>query len=126
MLFCRFFSKEFCKRFRKDPNTNIQSAIPLPKDVTDSENGWLTRDVIVNEIWAVFQHIGPFKAPGLDGMPASFYEKCWNVIAKSIFNVIRAFLHYGHLLKELNNTHNTLFLKWKTLLKLRILGLLVF
>lgn len=34
-----------------------------------------------------------------------FLPKCQNIIRKTIYCTIEDFLHHGHLLRELNNTH---------------------
>lgn len=51
------------------------------------------------------KQIGLLKAPGPDGMHAIFYHKCWSIIGKIIYHIIRAFLQHGHRLKELSLTH---------------------
>lgn len=69
VMFLIFFM-EFCKRFIRDPNVNIRSAIPLFNDVPDSKNEWLTRVVKMDEIWTAVQQNRPLKAPVLDGIRA--------------------------------------------------------
>ena len=32
--------------------------------------------------------MGPLKAPGEDGYPALFFQKCWDTIADSLFNFV--------------------------------------
>lgn len=54
------------------------------------------------------KQIGPLKASSARSMHVIFYKKYWNVIGKTIFNMIKAFVHHSHLLKEVNNTHITL------------------
>lgn len=55
------FSMEFSKRFRKNPNVNIQDAFSLSKDVSDSENERLPREVTIDEAWRAVQQISPLK-----------------------------------------------------------------
>lgn len=54
----------------------------------------------MDDIWIAIKQIGPLKAPALDSMHANFCQKCWNVIGKSIYNMAKAFLHHGHLLRN--------------------------
>lgn len=59
-LILQVFSKEFTKRFRKDLNSIIHMAIPLSRDISNTENGWLTRDITMREVWqAVKQKLAP-------------------------------------------------------------------
>lgn len=63
---------------------------------------------ISDEVWQAVKQINPLKALATNGMHMIFYHKCWNVISKTVHSIIRAFLHHGHFLKELNNNHVTL------------------
>ncbi|XP_074313834.1 uncharacterized protein LOC141649030 [Silene latifolia] len=48
---------------------------------------------------AVFQ-MGAFKAPGPDGIPACFYQKCWSMIKDEFTSAVLSILNYGRVLKE--------------------------
>lgn len=93
------FSQEFKKYFTKDLNTNLQLVIPPSADISDQDNAWLTRGTTMEEVRQAGKQIGPLKAPGPDGMHVIFYDKTLSVTSKSIFNMIRAFLHHGVILK---------------------------
>ena len=62
---------------------------------------------------AVFQ-LGPQKSPGLDGIPAFFYQDLWSIVRQDIFNYVHALFHSGTLLKSLNQTYITFIPKIKT------------
>lgn len=42
---------------------------------------------------------------GTDSMHATFNQKCWHIISKSICVMTNSFFKYGHLLKETNITY---------------------
>lgn len=44
------------------------------------------------------------KAPGPIGMIATFYQKYWGVVGKSVVASVLSFFECGHMLKELNKT----------------------
>ena len=56
------------------------------------------------EILQAVQQLGPLKAPGLDGIPAAFYQRFWPTLQHDILNMVKAFFHLGFLLKSLNHT----------------------
>lgn len=112
------FSQEFQKRFSMDISTNVHGAIFLSKDIPDEDNRRLTREPLVDELWFTVKQIRLLKASGLDDMHAIFYQKCWHVIAKSIFHMVNAYLHHGYLLKELNETYISLIPKKENPIKL--------
>lgn len=72
--------------------------------------------VIESEGWQEVKQIEALNASRPDSMDAMFYHKYWSIIVfyhkywsiigKTIYLMIKAFLHHGHLLKELNNTHS--------------------
>ena len=62
---------------------------------------------------AIFQ-LGPQKSPGLDGIPAFFYQDLWSIVRQDIFNYVHALFHSGTLLKSLNQTYITFIPKIKT------------
>lgn len=47
-------------------------AIPLFKDILDSQNVRLTKDVTMEEVWQLVKQIGSFKAPDPDDVDAIF------------------------------------------------------
>lgn len=107
MSYCRSFPKEFYKRFRKTRmsmsswRSLVQRYIVYRQRIANSRSN-------TDEVCLAVKQIGPLKAPHPDGMHAIFYQKYWNVISKTVYSMIRAFLHHGHLLKELNITHTNL------------------
>ena len=56
---------------------------------------------------AVFQ-MGPYKAPGPNGIPVCFFQQFLDVVKIDVCNVVQAFFHSGSLLKALYQTFITL------------------
>lgn len=52
---------------------------------------------------ALFQ-MGPFKAPGMDGFPAHFYQKFWSTVGNDVTQVALHFLNNNGDLKDINET----------------------
>ncbi|KAA3454343.1 reverse transcriptase [Gossypium australe] len=62
--------------------------------VSDEDNKNLKASFTEEEIWTALTEMGPTKAPGEDGLPAIFYQKCWPIIGKEVMN---------YCLQQLNN-----------------------
>ncbi|KAL0001694.1 hypothetical protein SO802_015475 [Lithocarpus litseifolius] len=81
--------------------------LPIPR-LNQSQQQQLDRPVTNEEIvWAVHQ-LNPHKSPGLDGIPAFFYQEFWGLVKQDVLNYVHAFFHSGTLLKSLNQTYLTL------------------
>lgn len=48
--------------------------------------------------------LSPAKAPGPDGMTASFYQQYWSFVGPAICDMVKSFFSSGFLLKQLNHT----------------------
>ena len=76
--------------------------------ISKEENRDLIKEVTEEEILAALSQMSSLKAPSPDGLQASFYQKYWKIVGKSVCKMVRAFFHNGHLLKEINRTFITL------------------
>lgn len=85
-------------RFKGDTQTNPSQAISFSKDIIEADNKFLTKHVTDEEIFAIVKQMNPCKAPGPDGMRANFYQKCWNIVGKSVCNMVRSFFNPGPLI----------------------------
>ena len=84
--------------------------IPLPS-LTESQKADLNKPFLRAEIEQAIFQIGALKAPGPDGIPASFYQQYWSIVQNDVILTIQAFFHLGYLLKSLNHSFLSLILK---------------
>lgn len=98
------FSNEFCKQFKNDPNIVPSQTIPLFWSIRSLDNNRLTPATSAEEIAQVMYQLSPLEGSGLDGMYTIFYQKCWNILNKNVYSMIKAFLKHGHLFRDLNRT----------------------
>lgn len=68
----------------------------------------LDREFNMEEIKEAAFQLGSWKAPGLDGIPAMLFHKCWDTMGQTIIQATLSFLRTCYILKELNNTFITL------------------
>lgn len=104
----KLITYEFQKRFKAEVTTNPSQDIPLAKQITEANNVLLTREVTDEKIYDVVKHFHPLHASGPDGLQAVFYQKSWNIIGKSISDMVKSFFNSGHMLKKINKTYITL------------------
>ena len=108
----RVFINDFLKRFKSDkPRINLDKFDAFHPYICEEENRELIKEVIEEEILTAFSQINNLKAPGPDRLQASFYQKYWKILGKSICKMAKAFFYNGCLLKEINRTFITLILK---------------
>lgn len=43
----QIITSEYCSRFKNDPNFNINKAVPLPRDILEEDDIFLTREATV-------------------------------------------------------------------------------
>jgi hypothetical protein len=72
--------------------------------VTPEMNNSLMETFTEEEVWSALESIGDLKAPGLDGMPALFYKKYWEVVGKDITKEVLHFLNGGDMPDGWNET----------------------
>ena len=81
--------------------------LPIPL-VSSHQNCALDCPVSYSEIESTIFQLGSHKAPGLDGIPAFFYQDYWDTVKFDVFSTVQAFFHSGSLLKSFNHTFITL------------------
>jgi hypothetical protein len=96
--------KAYITKFYKDlfgePEVNSftldESRIEAISQVTSIENNFLTTPFTEKEVRDAIFDMEHNKAPGLDGFPAKFYQKFWDVIKGDLLQMFHE-LHTGTL-----------------------------
>ncbi|KAL9665459.1 hypothetical protein QQ045_020879 [Rhodiola kirilowii] len=87
------------------PNEAMSSLIDVvPRKITDAHNAILTEPYSEREIFTALSQISPSKAPGLDGFPADFFQKYWNVVKTDFLASCLAVLNDGIIPPNFNDT----------------------
>jgi len=60
----------------------------IPKLVTDAQNDMLNSKFLEDEVKTALFQLHPDKVLGLDGFPANFFQKCWDIIKKDIMEAL--------------------------------------
>jgi hypothetical protein len=107
------FVEYFSNLFTKGSEGDVGSCQPMERWVTESMNDDLVWDCSMEEIELALFQMGPYKAPGLDGLNASFFQTNWPIMKKEVCNVVMNCLNTGTIPQELNMTHITLIPKSK-------------
>ncbi|KAA3489415.1 reverse transcriptase [Gossypium australe] len=82
-----------------DPNEDVDLQF-IPICITDSMNRDLDKEFTDAKILTAFNQMDPRKAPGIDGLPGSFFKDHWQTVGKDV-------LRFCHdILRETNNIHN--------------------
>lgn len=81
--------------------------------ITEDMNELLTREVDEQEVKSAVFQLGALKATCPDGFNGLFYQKFWDFVGGDVTKVVKAFFHYGRLLRELNETEIVLIPKVK-------------
>ncbi|GMI86798.1 hypothetical protein HRI_002349100 [Hibiscus trionum] len=64
----------------------------------------LSADVTMEEVRKVVFEMDPNKSPGIDGIHADFYQKKWDVVGESVFNLVNDFFDGAPFDSRLNQT----------------------
>lgn len=73
----------------------------------------LIKDFSGEEILTAIKQMHPTKAPGLDGMSAIFFQKCWSIVGNDVTRMVLNVLNNNMSLAKLNKTNITLIPKSK-------------
>ncbi|GLT69877.1 hypothetical protein SLA2020_419910 [Shorea laevis] len=74
----------------------------------------LDRDFTSSEVLVALKQIHSSKAPGPNGMNASFYKNYWHIIGRDITSAALDFLNNGIMVRDVNLTHIVLIPKVKS------------
>ncbi|XP_061354076.1 uncharacterized protein LOC133298753 [Gastrolobium bilobum] len=57
--------------------------------ISEEDMSLLSLDISVEEVRKAFFQTAPLKTPGLDGFPALFYHRNWDLIKDQVFNIMK-------------------------------------
>lgn len=60
----------------------------------------LSETVTEAEVLRAIKQMNAFKAPGVDGFQAVFFQRCWDVVGPSTMEFVRSFFRTGRLPKR--------------------------
>lgn len=73
--------------------------------VSRETNNKLLSRFIKSEVEKVASQLFPTKAPGLDGFPALFYQRYWNIVGHKTIGECLDILNHKKSIKEWNHTN---------------------
>jgi len=98
----RYFSEIFTSSLQG----NIQDSLGnINRVVSDECNAYLSRDVTAEEVRISVFSIGATRAPGPDGLAASFYQTYWDIVGPAVVEEVRHFFNTGEFYSDLNHTN---------------------
>ena len=85
----RVFINDFSKRFKSvRPRMNPKWFDSFNLCFSEEENRDLIKEVTKEEIMAALSQMSSLKAPGPDGLQASFYHKYWKIVGKFVCKMV--------------------------------------
>ncbi|XP_013624410.1 PREDICTED: uncharacterized protein LOC106330501 [Brassica oleracea var. oleracea] len=88
------------------PLRNIQESLGnINHVVSDECNAYLSRDVTAEEVRISVFSIGATRAPGPDGLTASFYQTYWDIVGPAVVEEVQHFFNTGEFYTDLNHTN---------------------
>lgn len=76
----------------------------LPPPLLEEDNNLILVPISKEEVKSVVFSMGPFKAPGPNGFPPTFFQDFWDVDGLDVVLATRDFFRSGRLLNKLNHT----------------------
>lgn len=83
-----------------------------PLTIEDKE--FLNQPHTVEEIKSAVWQLGPWKAPGSDGIPIGFYKEHWDLVGQDITQMVLSFLTRHSTLHHINSTDIVLIPKFQS------------
>ena len=80
----------------------------LQKTVTEAHNLELLKPLTQKEVKEAMKQLPSGKAPGVDAIPAEFYQELWDDIGPDIFNFAEEAINLAHINEEMNVSKITL------------------
>ena len=102
------YFEDIFRSSKPDPTRIVEALAGLEERVTPEINRDLLRPFDEDEVKTALFSMDPIKAPGLEGFPALFYQKNWEVVGERVTAVCLGILNDGQPVTELNDTLITL------------------
>ena len=109
-IICDYFKGLFTSSGVSEREVRLALEGVEPK-IDSATNRLLEEEFSEEEVTKVARSMNPTKAPGIDGLPASFYQKYWNTVRKDVIGVCLRILNNGESVECLNDTLIALILK---------------
>ncbi|XP_059074774.1 uncharacterized protein LOC131874863 [Cryptomeria japonica] len=74
----------------------------IPKIINKDQNQLLNVEFSKIEIERALFQMNPDKAPGPNGFPTTFFQKCWHFIGDEVIEALEGIRNSGKIRKELN------------------------
>jgi len=100
------FLKYYKDLFRSSRLEGVEDCLSgIACRVTNEMNVDLLKPCTLQEVSLALQFMGPFKASGPDGFPASFYQHNWAHIGEEVCLATNHFISLGHMDEDINTTN---------------------
>ncbi|CAM8956310.1 unnamed protein product [Rhodiola kirilowii] len=87
------------------PDSEISESLQcIPRVVTVDHNSLLMSSYTEYEIKTALFQLYPYKAPGVDGYPAGFFQRFWNIIKREFSEACFSILNEGIIPSGINET----------------------
>ena len=111
--------KEFIRKgFDGIYTSSLLSSSRVPPDCTqwqvrlfEEDKASISGEASAKEIKSALWSLKAFKAPGLDGLHAEFFQRFWMIVGGSVVVEVKMILANGKMPDYMNRTHITLILK---------------
>ena len=105
------------------PGSGQEAATWAGSVLSEEDRVLLGAPVSVEKVQEAVFSMGPFKAPGPDGLQPVFYQQCWEVVGPSVVEMVQQAFYQGQIPDGINNTLISSFQKLIILIPLPIFGL---
>ena len=102
-IICDYFGELFTSSGVSEMDIELALAGVEPK-VDSTTNQILEEEFTEEEVTKVARGMNPTKAPGIDGLPALFYQKYWDKVNTDVISVCLRILNQGESVDCLNDT----------------------
>ncbi|KAA3473858.1 reverse transcriptase [Gossypium australe] len=76
----------------------------IERRITEEDNQYLKAPYTKEKIKTATFGMGPTKAPGEDGFPVLFYQKCWHIVKDEVSRFCLQIFNEGKYFKQVNST----------------------